>query len=186
VLAGCGCVLLAAIALGAVAVALLGAQGIRLPWVSSGSGSSRGVSGSVPGAGPDTDQASTSFGPVASGDPRRLGLPLPEAGEVRSESSLFHGTGSKPPADDFTFGETTAAQATPPAPPAPPPDKPEAGEDLAGRVAAARLRRDRAFERYTRLVTEGGEGNVAEALAEYRAAVAALEALERRSKARPR
>ncbi len=43
---------------------------------------------------------------------------------------------------------------------------------------AAKARKDKAFENYTRLVTEGGSGSVAEALAEYKAAYEAFTALQ--------
>jgi len=47
-------------------------------------------------------------------------------------------------------------------------------------LAEARQRKEKAFERYTRLVTTGGEGDVQEALREYREAAARLKELEGR------
>ncbi len=49
---------------------------------------------------------------------------------------------------------------------------------LAQQIEGARAERDRTFEKYTRLVTEGGEGDVQEALTEYRRAQQRLVALE--------
>lgn len=54
---------------------------------------------------------------------------------------------------------------------------PEAPPD---RLAEARKRKEKAFERYTRLVTSGGEGDVQAALREYREALARLKELEGR------
>ena len=159
---GCGrwlaCGLGCLFALGGL-VALLVVVGLavhsgRLTWPGS-------VTPSASGA-PSTAPASDS--PVAAGDPRRLALPLPLPGEEQSLGSLYHREAGPPAADDFLFGSESVAAAP-------------AG-DLPDRLGAARQRRDVAYERYTRLVTEGGEGSVQDALAEYRAAVEALKALE--------
>ena len=53
---------------------------------------------------------------------------------------------------------------------------------LAQQIEVARAERDRTFERYTKLVTEGGEGDVQEALTEYRRAQQRLVALEEQAR----
>lgn len=69
-------------------------------------------------------------------------------------------------------------------PEAPGPEPPGFGvpgpESPPDRLAEARQRKEKAFERYTRLVTTGGEGDVQEALREYREAAARLKELEGR------
>lgn len=79
---------------------------------------------------------------------------------------------------------TWTAPTTPEPPPAWTPEAPgpeppgtEAPNDP---LAEARARKEKAFERYTRLVTTGGEGDVQEALREYREAAARLKELEGR------
>jgi hypothetical protein len=119
-----------------------------------------GWPGTPPASGASPSTAPAKDSPVAAGDPRRLALPLPGPGEERSLDSLFHREDAPPPADDFLFGADLA---------------PAVDGD---RLDAARQRRDAAYGRYTRLVTEGGEGSVQDALAEYRAAVEALKAVE--------
>lgn len=52
-------------------------------------------------------------------------------------------------------------------------------------IAAAQARRDKAFADYTRLTTTGGAGDPQQALAEYRVAVQALEALKAQAAAPP-
>lgn len=52
-------------------------------------------------------------------------------------------------------------------------------------LAQARAEKDAAYARYTRLVTEGGEGDVQAALAAYRAAKARLDALQAQDAAAP-
>lgn len=53
---------------------------------------------------------------------------------------------------------------------------------LAQQIERARTERDRTFEKYTKLVTEGGEGDVQAALAEYRRAQQRLVALEEQAR----
>jgi hypothetical protein len=159
---GCGrwlaCGLGCLFALGSFAALLvvvgLAVHSGRLTWPGRDTPS---ASGAPPSTAPARDF------PVAPGDPRRLALPLPGPGEERPLGSLYHREAGPPPADDFLFGPESAAA--------------PAG-DLPARLGSARQRRDAAYERYTRLVTEGGEGSVQDALAEYRAAVEALKALE--------
>jgi hypothetical protein len=70
---------------------------------------------------------------------------------------------------------------TPEAPgPEPPGFEVPGPESPPDRLAEARERKEKAFERYTRLVTTGGEGDVQEALREYREAAARLKELEGR------
>lgn len=182
--AGCGC-LVALIVFMVVAAALwFGVRSERVAWPPFGR---EGAAG--PTASPAGDAAGTSStdsaapGPVAPGDAKRLALDLPKPGEDRSETSIFHRGAALPGGDDFVFDDGPTTGATTGATPAATPTPNEA-PDLDARLAAARRRRDAAFERYTRLVTEGGEGDVNQALAEYRAAVEALAALERQAAAR--
>ena len=144
---------------------------------------------------PDSDSS------VPSGaDPKTLSqealnprLPRVEVGE--DSGSLYYL--ADPGDDEFALAgfETKSpvrtpeegAVAPPPTPEPPPTWTPEApGPETPGTeappdpLAEARARKEKAFERYTRLVTTGGEGDVQEALREYREAVARLKELEGR------
>lgn len=168
---GLGC-LLAVGALGAL-VAVLWAFGFlgRLPFWPAGTARATRA-----GAVRQEEADPTSFR-VARGDPKRLDLPLPRGGDERSLTSLHHRADETRPEDDFAFDDGTEVDRSSPA------GTPSPGPGLAERLAAARRRRDAAFERYTRLITTGGEGSVEEALREYRASAEALAALEKEAAA---
>ncbi len=111
-------------------------------------------------------------------------LPGKEVGE--DPGSLYYL--ADPGDDSFAVAgfEAEGAVRPPPArtPEAPGPEAPgleaPGPESPPDRLAEARQRKEKAFERYTRLVTTGGEGDVQEALREYREAVARLKELEGR------
>jgi hypothetical protein len=92
-----------------------------------------------------------------------------------------------PPPADASRPADSAREASPePTAPALRPDveRDDAPPSVAGTsvLEAAQARRDRAFRAYTRLVTSDEQGDVDAALAEYKAAVDALERLQKEPK----
>jgi len=135
---------------------------------------------------PDSDSLAIAGGETLTEAELNPRLPGKEAGE--DPGSLYY---LADPGDDAFamagFGTSSALRAPDEGGPTrePPsistPD--ESGPDLEVRpdpLVEARERKSRAFERYTRLVTTGGEGDVREALREYREATARLKELEGR------
>lgn len=92
--------------------------------------------------------------------------------------------GSRPPSAPPTVAPPTRKPPPTWTPEAPGPEtsgfEAPAPESPPDHLAEARQRKEKAFEHYTRLVTTGGEGDVQEALREYRQAAARLKELEGR------
>lgn len=129
----------------------------------------------------------------------QLNQPLPESPDLlgQDSDSVFYLANESEGRDEFRFsdfgsgsGESGVDISTPTvaapvvtAPPRPVPSTVTAPvtsspNDYTTRLSQAKERKEKAFVRYTRLATEGGAGDIEEALREYREAYAELKQLE--------
>lgn len=137
-----------------------------------------------PNSNPDSLALSGAGGEAPSEAALNPRLPGKEVGE--DPGSLYYL--ADPGDDSFAVAGFEAEGAVRPPPawtpevagPEPPGSEVSGPESPPDRLAEARQRKEKAFERYTRLVTTGGEGDVQEALREYREAAARLKELEGR------